>query len=196
MNRKLALIAAGVVVAAGVFYVARTRSTPNSPSTQSAIGGMNHPLLGSVCVQPVQNLAKRPLDMAGLDAALVYQLKRAKVPAELTVGEGAGCDAFIYTEITEVAGKGRSHAELEFRVVMKDEVPPRLSSTARGKSDPKLPPMPRDSFLPASQPAAAAPASPASGPDRDAIVAAFEDQAKQIAAAERWGFPSQTSSAK
>jgi hypothetical protein len=201
MIRKLSLLVAGLSAAAGLFYVARTHPPSSTPSsTQTAIGGFNAPALRTVCVQPVQNLAKRPLDMAGLDEALVYQLKRAKVQAGITPSTPDGqaaCDAFIYTEITEVAGKGRSHAELEFRVVMKDETPPRLSATAKGKSAAKLPSIEKSGFMPSSQPviAPAAPA-PGTGPEHDAIIAAFEDQASQIAAAQRWGFPPQAASTK
>jgi hypothetical protein len=140
------------------------------------------------------------LDVAGLDAALVYQLKRAKVPAEIAPVDGGAegeCSAFVYTEIAGVAGTGRLHAELKFSVVMKNEIPPRLSSTAKGRSGSKLPVIPSEGFIPASQPFEASPvAQPGTGPERDAIVAAFVDQASQIAVAHRWGFPTQTSSAK
>jgi hypothetical protein len=120
----------------------------------------------SICVTPVQNLSEQAFGMNGYDDELVARMReigyRAGTPGKLPT-----CDATAYTEIVHVGGRNRIRAEVEFRLVLAGEQAPRLSTTAAGKS-PK-PPKSRDAAR------------------REAILAAFTEQARKIHMAQRDG---------
>jgi hypothetical protein len=161
----LMVILAGMVVAAGGLYVSRKCSFGIGCEVGTAI----HPAPvmsarpkndlrslapgATICVNPVQNLSDQTVDIGRMDEQLAGEIAKAGYGVA-RIGD-LSCAATTYTEITHVSQGQRVEAELEFRLVLAAEQAPRFSATAKGESD-------------------------LGGPQEDAIVAAFADQARKI----------------
>jgi hypothetical protein len=169
------VILAAFFIAAGVRGAAAEVALvlPDSPLRKIAPGG-------AICVNPVQNLSQQTIGMNGIDNELVVRIGetgyRAGKPGQLET-----CDATAYTEIVRIGGRSRMSAEVEFRLVLAGEQVPRLSTTAAGKS-PKPPRSPTMtvSFVAKGDRDAVR---------REAILAAFAEQAHKIQIAQRDGMP-------
>ncbi len=193
MNKKFALIGAGALAAAGIFFISRNEPAPPAQQTQGSIAVRNIPASGSVCVNPIQNNSKSKMAMDGADDLLVLELKKVGLTARKTA-DGGACDASVFTEVVEVGGRGRKSAEVDFRLVVANEVAPRFSSVAKGKSGEALPPMETagNSFTGAKPKFQVATKSDRTELDREALASAFAEQARQIEAAQRAAFPAKT----
>ena len=134
------------------------------------------PTGGTVCIHTVQNLSGRTLDMRDVDDELAAQISQTGYRAGKQ-GTVETCDATVYTEIVRVEGYKRINAEVEFRVLLADEQVPRLCTRAQGRVRPlasfinSLVPIQKNSAI----------------TQREAIVAAFTDQALKIEAAQAGG---------
>jgi hypothetical protein len=148
--------ASDLLAAPDAVVVARPEPVRRGPPPQDL---RSIPAGGTICVNPVQNLGERSVDMSRMDEELVAQVSKTGYRAG-KLGEMETCDATAYTEIVHVGGHKRISVEVEFRILLSGEQIPRLVSTASGKK------------------AAAA---------RDAIVEAFAQQARKIQAAQREG---------
>jgi hypothetical protein len=132
---------------------------------------------GRVCVNPVQNLSGKTLDMSGIDDALAAQIReigfKAGSPGTLGI-----CDATVYTEIVHIRGRRRVHIEIEFRLVLSGEQVPRLCSRATGK---RIIPLAKfaNSLIPIQHDRDIG--------EREALLASFTEQALQIEAAQTDG---------
>jgi hypothetical protein len=182
--KNFAFVLAGLAILGGLYYFARH----NSPAAPDAQGRLAHavsstaPLVKTICVEPIQNLAHRDLNLLGADDELVAQLQKAGFSSSRKISsDGAQCDAFVNAELVEISGHGRKTARIDFRLTLNGETPPRISATATGKSDDgKL-----AKFASHFRPAEAAPQDP----EHDAISAALSDQANQILTAYHRGLP-------
>jgi len=134
MNKKLAFASAGIVVAAGLFFVARNAQQPPTKQTQGSIYVRTSPKVESVCVKGVQNRSGHNIDMDGVDDEFVQQLKNTGFQAHKLSDNAGACDATVYSEVSEIAGRSTKVAQVDFRLELANEQVPRLSATAKGKS--------------------------------------------------------------
>lgn len=180
------LVLAGVVFAAAGLYVGRNCTFATGCDAGTAIRSVREPKAwpdkprgrelrslapdAAICVNPVKNLSDQPVDMDHIDELLASEIAKAGYRAA-KIGDLA-CDATAYTEIVHVSNGKRAQAEVEFRLVLAGEQAPRFSATAKGQSE-----------------SAELPQSVSSDPSRarDAILAAFADQARKIQLAQRDG---------
>ncbi|HML17709.1 MAG TPA: hypothetical protein VK419_11815 [Bryobacteraceae bacterium] len=180
------LVLAGVVFAAAGLYVGRNCSLATGCDAGTAIHSVREPKDwankprgtdlrslapdAAICVNPVKNLSDQPVDMEHVDELLASEIAKTGYRAA-KIGDLA-CDATAYTEIVHVSNGQRVQAELEFRLVFAGEQAPRFSATAKGQSE-----------------SAELLQSDSSDPSRarDAILAAFADQARKIQLAQRQG---------
>lgn len=130
----------------------------------------------SVCIRTVQNLSGKTLDMRGVDDELAAQISQTGFRAG-KLGAIETCDVTVYTEIVRVKGSKRVNVEVEFRVLLADERVPRLCTRAKGRVRPLA--SFANSLVPVQKNNANA--------EREAIVAAFTEQALIIEAAQAGG---------
>ena len=133
---------------------------------QNALGPRRLNPGSTVCVNPPLNLTGMEIDSGKVSRELAQKIREAGFRSQ-PLGAIDGCDATVFTEIVSVAGRDRKTVELEFRIVVSGEQIPRLCSSARGRS------LARHDVL--------------SGAWRDALFAAFADEARQIRAAQAKG---------
>lgn len=106
-----------------------------------------------------------PLNLTGLEIEVrtaARQLAQRMQEAGFRSGASQPCDATVFTEIVASGGVVRKNVELQFRIVLADEQIPRLCSSARGRPAPAW---------------------------RDALLAAFAEEARQIRGAQAKGMP-------
>jgi hypothetical protein len=185
MNRAL-LVIAGLVAAAGVFYLSRTEYPPKNEQVQGALGGRRLAHGATVCVNGIQNLSEQKPNLEGIDDDLVGQLNKVGYRARLLSGQGkhdapgaAGtCEATVFGEIVNLKGKDKAEAEVEFRLMIAGDQTPFLSSMAKGKGTDPVAENMILSAAPGKKPGVTR-RDPAVV-QREAIVAAFADAARQI----------------
>ncbi|MFN7919347.1 MAG: hypothetical protein U0Q16_04575 [Bryobacteraceae bacterium] len=180
--KKLWFAAAGLVAAAGVFYLSRTATAPHNEQVQGAMGARMLSRGATVCVNRIQNLSEKDVPAGQLEEDLVDQLNQAGFHARLnTAGGDKPCEASVYGEIVNVKGKDSVQAEFEYRLVRDGEQAPFLSATAKGKaravkSPEEARPAMANSFV-ASRPDSQKNLGAAR---HDAILDAFAEMAKQV----------------
>jgi hypothetical protein len=186
MNQRNLLIVAVVALAGGWLYF--SRSTNHSPFTERQTQrALTAPPVKTVCVDTVQNLSGQPVNMVGVDGELVARLRQVGFPSSrlLAVENGDKCDAVVNAELVELSGRGRKTAHVDFRLTLAGEQPPRISSTATGKSsDNRI-----AKFASSFRPAESTGPSDQQRAEREAVFAAIEQQALQIQAAYQRGLP-------
>jgi hypothetical protein len=186
MNLKVALAGAGILVAGIAVYFARPAKRIDAGPTEGMIG-RSAPAVQSVCVEHIQNLSHQPAPMEGLDDELLAQLEKVGFQSRKVSDGGSKCDAVVNAEIVELSGRGHKTARVDFRLTLTSEQVPRMSASATGKSTKASEP---SRMLKSMREYAVTPAKPdKSGPERAALVAAFESQARQIDSANRRGLP-------
>src|SRR5262245_1824135 len=120
--KKLLLVLAGAIAAAGVYYVSRTPYPPVNEQVQGAIGGKRLTRGSTVCVNKIQNLSGKALETESLEEDLVAQLNKAGFKA--SAGAKSGCEGSVHGEVIALKGKDRVEAEVEFRLMIAgDETP-------------------------------------------------------------------------
>lgn len=161
-HERVLIIAAAAVASFGSVWVF-------SQDAQGAVPG-------SICVQPVSNKSINYIEMNGVDEALVHQLRRFGFEAELASKSPRACDSTVHTQILNISGGVKKTATLEFRLVSKNDTisVPFVSAEGRGESP--------DLSLAASTIAAANGFvnKELSTAEREALKAAFMEQARQI----------------
>ncbi len=191
--RKILLISAGVLAAAGMFYLSRTEYPPRNSQVQGALGAKRLARGATVCVNKLQNLSEKKISLEGIDDDLVGQLNNAGFQARLVSGSGAkdapgakaDCEGSVYGEIVNVKGKDRIEAEVEFRLMIAGDQTPFLSARAKGKSRETVNPAVANEMIKSVLPKAAK-HQLSKDPDsaalatREALGAAFADVARQI----------------
>ncbi len=186
MNRKILLAIAGIALAGGLLYVSRDGKQPPVQQTLGLIK-TNRPLIETICIEKIQNLSHQPVNMEGIGDELAAQLQRvgfqARSVSNLT---GMQCDATVNTELVEITGRHRKTARVDFRLTLAGEQPPRISTSVEGKSHDNSGLKAASNFksmsLMASQP-------DKMDSEREAIVSALAEQARQIDAAYKRGLP-------
>ena len=186
--KKVALALAGLIAAGVVFYLSRTEYPPRNEQVQGAIGARRLAHGAAVCVTGIQNKSEKTIALEALDDDLVAQLNNVGFKARLASGQGrndaaaasSNCEATVYGEIVNLKGKDKMEAEVEFRVMIAGDQTPHISSVAKGKSSDPVPANVVLSAMPGKQkfdlkkePAVI---------QREAIVAAFGDMARQVEA--------------
>ncbi len=124
--------------------------------------------------------------MDGTDAQLAAQLQKVGFASSRRVADESGppCDAVVNAELVELSGRSRKTARIDFRLTVTGEEPPRISSTAVGKSaDHRI-----SQFASGFRPAEST-AQPEEIAAQEAVLAAIEQQAIQIRAAYQRGLP-------
>jgi hypothetical protein len=184
MDKKLIFVAVGVVVVGGFLYYTRTAKQAPTQQKETLVTAKG-PVIDTVCVENIQNLSHQPVNMDGIDDELVAQLQKVGFNAhKIANPDGKPCGATINAELVEISGRTRKTARVDFRLTLAGEEPPRISASAQGKSGaksaPKLASNLRPMTLMASQP-------DKTGAEREAIIAALEQQASQIDTAYRRG---------
>jgi hypothetical protein len=186
MNQRILLIAAGIALAGGWLYF--SRSTNHSPLTERETQrAMTAPVVKTVCVDTIQNLSGKPVNMVGVDGELVAQLRKVGFPSSRMLAQenGPKCDAVVNGELVELSGRGRKTAHVDFRLTLTGEEPPRISSSAAGKSsDNRI-----AKFASSFRPAQSTGQSEQERAEHEAVFAAIEQQAIQIQAAYERGLP-------
>jgi hypothetical protein len=134
MKTKIVLAGAGIVLAAALLYFARNTKQPPVQQTQGLIRP-DAKTVNTVCVEKVQNLSHQPVDMEGVDGELVAQLVKVGFQSHKVADTtGKQCEATVNGELVELSGRGRKTARVDFRLTLAGEQPPRMSSSAEGKS--------------------------------------------------------------
>jgi hypothetical protein len=129
--KKTLMVVVALAGAAGVLYLSRTSQQPTDQQVQGAIGAKRLSRGATVCVNKLGNTSGKEIDMEGVEEALADQLEQ--VGFRSNVG-GGDCEGSVFGEITAVKGKDRVEAEVDFRLVLKGDQTPMISSTAKGKS--------------------------------------------------------------
>jgi hypothetical protein len=173
--KKLLVVLAGAVAAAGIYYISRTPYPPKNEQVQGAIGGRRLAQGATVCVNKIQNLSGKQLAMEGIDGDLIAQLNKAGFKA---ISGTDGCDGSVHGEIIALKGKDRVEAEVEFRLMISGDQTPYLSSIGKGKSGAMQAALNTGAAM-SVVPTKPKQADPAVA-SREAVVAAFADVAKQI----------------
>jgi hypothetical protein len=189
MKTKIIVAGAGIVLAAALFYFARNTKQPPVQQTQGLIRP-DARTVNIVCVETIQNLTHQPVDMDGVDDELVAQLQKVGFQSRKASDvAGKQCEATVNAELAELSGRGRKTARVDFRLTLAGEQPPRMSSSAEGKSigDGSKFTM---AFVASKQKQEKTTA------EREAIVAALQQQAIQIDAANKRGLPAWLPSSK
>jgi hypothetical protein len=155
--------------------VAPIQQTQSSQGHEAS-GWRRVPAGGAICINPVQNLSQKLVDMTGVDQELAFEIAQTGYRAG-KLGTLETCDAVVYTEIVSVRGRKSKSVELEFRVLLANEQVPRLCSTASGKSG-NLAAVSNAFFEVKPEQVAV---------ERQAISAALAAQARKIQAAQRAG---------
>jgi hypothetical protein len=184
MTKILAVSAAAILLAAGLYYSTRTAKNAPADSTQGTIAKAT-PVVKSICVQPIQNLSHKTVAMDGIDDELVAQLHKVGFDSRKLSDAGGQCDATTNAEVVDVKGRGRKTARVDFRLTLTNEQVPRMSSSVEGKSGSKADPLAKSMSEFAVNPDT----KESAGAERDAIVAALEKTAAQIDAANKRGLP-------
>ena len=120
--------------------------------------------------------------MEGVDDELVAQLQKVGFQSHKVSDIVGKCEATVNAELVELSGRGRKTARVDFRLTLAGEQPPRMSSSAEGKSigDGSKFTM---AFVASKQKQEKTTA------EREAIFAALQQQAIQIDAANKRGLP-------
>jgi hypothetical protein len=186
VNRKILLAGAGIALAGGLLYFARNGKQPPVQQTLGLIK-TNRPVIDTICIENIQNLSHRPVNMTGIGDELAVQLQKVGFQARsISNPTDQHCDATVNAEIVEISGRGRKTARLDFRLTLAGEQPPRISTSVEGKSHDNSAQRITSNFksmsLLASQPAD-------TSSEREAIIAALAEQAHQIDAAYKRGLP-------
>jgi len=181
MKTKIVVAGAGIVLAAALFYFARNTKQPPVQQTQGLIRP-DARTVNVVCVEKIQNLSHQVVDMEGVDDELVAQLQKVGFQSHKVSDIVGKCEATVNAELAELSGRGRKTARVDFRLTLAGEQPPRLSSSAEGKSigDGSKFTM---AFVASKQKQEKTTA------EREAIFAALQQQAIQIDAANKRGLP-------
>ncbi len=147
---QLGAVAAVIVAAVGmVWYVTKSQPAPKVEEAQGIIGlKQQKAAAGTICVRPVAVYAEKKVELAGSEAALVSQLRSVGLDAKLESEAGGDCAATVYTDISELGGRGEKTAAVAFRLLLKGEEVPVLSAEVKGKSGAAAKAMPKNSFLP------------------------------------------------
>jgi hypothetical protein len=187
MNKKIVVAAAGIALAGGLLYFARNAKQPPVQQTQGLIR-RNAPLVETICVENIQNLSHQAVNMDGIDDELVAQLQKVGFQSrKISDPAGKRCDATVNAELAEISGRGRKTARVDFRLTLAGEQPPRMSASAEGKSRDNSGSKFVSSFRPMTVMASQKPDKASA--EREALVAAIEQQAHQIDAANKRGLP-------
>jgi hypothetical protein len=182
MKTKIIVAGAGIVLAAALFYFARNTKQPPLQQTQGLIRP-DARTVNIVCVEIIQNLSHQVVDMEGVDDELVAQLRKVGFQSHRVPDiAGRECEATVNAELVELSGRGRKTARVDFRLTLAGEQPPRLSSSAEGKSvgDGSKFTM---AFVASKQ------MQEQTSAEREAICAALQQQAIQIDVANKRGLP-------
>lgn len=177
MNKILAGAAALALLGGGVYFALRNTKFPPDGAAAGTIG--KSASVKSICVTPIQNFSHKQLRLDGLDDELVGQLQKVGFAAR-KLADGGSCDASTNAEVVEVSGRGRKTARVDFRLTLANEQVPRMSSSVEGKSGGKDD---ATEFTPNPD------SKEAAGAEHQAIVAALNKTATQIAAANQRGLP-------
>jgi len=183
MKNILAVAAVAALLAIGIYYSTKSTRHPSDDPALSSLAKAA-PVVKSVCVEPVQNLSKKPVAMDSVDDEFVAQLHRAGFESRKSSASGGACDAVTNAEIVEITGRGRKTARVDYRLTLTGEQVPRLSSKAEGKSGGDSLDKTLDQFT--INPAA----KDEAGAEHQAVVAALARAASQIVAANNRGLPS------
>jgi hypothetical protein len=156
------------------------------------------PVMENICIENIQNLSHRPVNMEGVDDELVVQLQRVGLQANrISAPHGKRCDATVNAELVEITGRRRKTARVDFRLTLAGEEPPRMSASAYGKSSKSAPKaMPVASSFREAERAPSPKKLDQAATEREAIVAALVDQAHQIKDAYQRGLPPWVSGAQ
>ena len=149
------------------------------------------PVMENICIENIQNLSHRPVNMEGIDDELVVQLQKVGFQANrISAPHGKPCDATVNAELVEITGRGRKSAQVDFRLTLAGEEPPRMSASAHGKSSKPAPKaISVVSSFRETEPGPSRKKPDQAGAEREAIVAALADQAHQIKNAYQRGLP-------
>jgi hypothetical protein len=152
------------------------------------------PVMENICVETIQNLSHQPVSMEGIDDELVAQLQKIGFHANrISAPNVKQCDATINAELVDITGRSRKTARVDFRLTLAGEEPPRMSASAHGRSSNSGPTVvsiisgalnfrPMEFTSSQNRPERAA-------AEREAMVAALADQARQIKVAYQHGLP-------
>lgn len=134
MNKKIVIVAIGVILAGGLLYFARNAKQPPKQQTQGLIRA-NGPVIDAICIEKIQNLSHQPANMEGVDDELVAQLQTLGFRgSRKTADSGKACEATVNAEVAEISGRGNKKARLDFRLTLAGEQAPRISASVEGKS--------------------------------------------------------------
>ncbi len=182
MKTRIMVAGAGIVLAAALLYFARNAKQPPVRQTQGLIRP-DAKTVATVCVEKIQNLSHQPVDMDGVDDELVAQLQKVGLQShKVSDNTGKQCEATVNAELVELSGRGRKTARVDFRLTLAGEQPPRMSSSAEGKSAPEGSKFTM-AFVAQKQ------KQEKTSADREAIFAALQQQAILIDAANKRGLP-------
>jgi hypothetical protein len=152
------------------------------------------PVVERICVETIQNLSRQSVSMEGIDDELVAQLQRVGFGANrISAPNPTRCDATINAELVDITGRSRKTARVDFRLTLAGEEPPRMSASAHGKSSKSAPMVVSIASIMSSFKSMELVSSqnkPDKGTaEREAMVAALADQARQIKVAYQHGLP-------
>jgi len=179
MNKKIMIVAAGVILAGGLLYFARNAKQPAKQQTQGLIKSNAAPVIDAICVANVQNLSHQAVNMEGVDDELVAQLQSVGFKgSRKNADAGKACDATVNAEIADISGHGQKTARIDYRLTVAGEQPPRISASVEGKSRNNSSGKFESNLRPMTLVAAQKPEKPTV--ERDAVSAAIEKQAHHI----------------
>jgi hypothetical protein len=182
MKTKIIVAGAGIVLAAALLYFARNTKQPPVQQAQGLIRP-DARTVSVVCVEKVQNLSHQSVDMDGVDEELVAQLQKVGLQShKVSDVTGKQCEATVNAELVELSGRGRKTARVDFRLTLAGEQPPRMSSSAEGKST-------ADGSKFTMAFVASKQRQEKTSAEREAIFAALQQQAIQIDTANKRGLP-------
>lgn len=127
----------------------KSQPEPKLEQAQGIIGLKQQKVpAGTVCVRHVAVYTEKKVELAGSETALVNQLRGVGLDAKLESEAAGNCAATVYTDISELGGRGEKTAAVAFRLLLKGEEVPVLSAEVKGKSGAAAKAMPKNSFLP------------------------------------------------
>lgn len=185
MNKKIVFAAAAIVLAGGLLYFVRHTKQPPKEQTLGLIG-RPRPVVETICTENIQNYSHQPVNMEGIDDALVAQLQKVGFKSSRKIGDpGRACDATMNAELVEISDHSRKTARVDYRLTLAGEIPPRISASVEGKSADGSSAKFASNFKAAELVAAQKPDKMAA--NREALVAALAEQARQVQEAYRNG---------
>ena len=187
MNKKILIVAVGVILAGGLLYFARNAKQPPKQQTQGLIKSNTAPPIDAICVANIQNFSHQAVNMEGVDDELVAQLQTVGFKgSRKNADAGKTCDATVNAEVADITGRGRKTARIDYRLTLAGEETPRISASVEGKSA-ENPGKFASNLRPMALVAAQKPDKITV--ERDAVSAAIEQQAHHIKNAYDQGLP-------